>query len=154
MLGFDHEYFTKHRSNIMKALVKYLAVGFLSFATMIANANDGVLKKDLYRSGNATTPRMENVRLERVPPDIETYTVKGVVWVKARTGGISTTETKPKTGQEKGWWKASAGTKVSPKLTVRNDKPNHWAWEPTVDMPLDDYISLLKEANKHFVKLK
>ena len=48
---------------------------------------------DLYRSGNASSPQMDKVRLDRAPgliDDIKTKDVNGVIYVEPGTGGIST----------------------------------------------------------------
>lgn len=46
----------------------------------------GITSCDLYRRGNSTGPRMDNVR----PRDVKTFLKNGVVWVEGRSGGVST----------------------------------------------------------------
>jgi hypothetical protein len=65
----------------------------------------GVTPRDLYRVGNAATARFDVIR----PDDIDIYTVSGVDWVQAGTGGISTFASL--TPRLKGkWWKLPAGS--------------------------------------------
>ncbi len=99
---------------------------------------------DLYRMGNATSARLDHVR----PIDVEHTVVAGVDWVRAGTGGVSTFSV-PAPGKGR-WWKLAAGYDYGTLLLVWNDVGNHWSWEPSIDMPLSDYRSLLDTANRHF----
>ncbi|MGL5078096.1 MAG: hypothetical protein ACRDBG_20025 [Waterburya sp.] len=59
----------------------------------------------LYRRGNANSPRMDNIRLNK---DIAIYQRDGITWVKETVavgfepGGISTFSVQ---GKGKNWWK-------------------------------------------------
>jgi hypothetical protein len=90
---------------------------------------------DLYRLGNASSPRMDNVRVGK---DIETYDRNGDTWVQARSGGVSTFSS-PIGGVgnlAKNQWKLDRGYSYDPLLYVVNDHGNHYNWEPNRDMPL------------------
>lgn len=134
-------------------MFKKLSFAILLTSTMIGSAFAGTLTTDLYRSGNATVARMENVRLDRDPPDVEVFKKNGVDWVRGKVGGISTFSTPPAVGQEKNWWKATKGTTYSDKIYLIQ-KGNHWGWAPAYDMPLADYIKLMSQANSYFTKIK
>ncbi|MEJ6481587.1 hypothetical protein N0Y54_09645 [Nostoc punctiforme UO1] len=60
---------------------------------------------DLYRMGNATSSRIDNIRLK----DIETYEEDGDILVVAGSGGISTFAVQ---GAGKNWWKLDRGTDI------------------------------------------
>jgi len=99
--------------------------------------------------GNASGPKMENVRI--IPPnhDIDTFTdSNGMVWVKAATGGVSTWEA-PVTGLKGKSWEIPAGTPYSDELRVWSDQAGHWSWEPMRDMSLSQFTRLLADVNGH-----
>jgi hypothetical protein len=101
----------------------------------------GITTTNLYRMGNAGGPKMDDVRIRQPYPDIETFTdVSGNVWVKARTGGVSPSETLSTTLRGKAWLIPSQ-TQYSDRLRVWNDDPavGHWLWEPVNDMLLTDF---------------
>ena len=99
----------------------------------------GITSTTLYRMGNASGPKMDNVRLQSPDPDIDHYTdVSGTVWVRAGTGGVSTWET-PKTGLRGKVWRIPAGTAFPDRLRVWNSEPGHWLWEPVHNMRLSDF---------------
>ncbi|MBW4533742.1 MAG: hypothetical protein KME09_07365 [Pleurocapsa minor HA4230-MV1] len=106
----------------------------------------------LYRRGNANSPRMDNVRLDK---DIATYQKHGAIWVKETTGslesgGISTFSVQ---GRGKNWWKIDAGIEIHPDLELINDRGNHWLWKPSKTMPLIRYIEALQIVNQSFYKV-
>ncbi len=102
---------------------------------------------DLYRQGNASSPRMDNVRTK----DIEIYEQEGQIWVNpSLEGGISTFAA-PRSG--KNWWKLEQGTEIPPQLTLVNDYGNHWLWKPREVMPLEEYKAALREIGDHFAKV-
>lgn len=97
---------------------------------------------DLYRSGNATSPRFDNVRDKDVVKFNDPQT--GLTKVKSLSGGISTfTAPKP----ENNWWWIKAGTVVPPKLVVTRDHTDprtgvtHYTIRPANDMLLTEYIA-------------
>ncbi|MBW4621241.1 MAG: hypothetical protein KME17_18015 [Cyanosarcina radialis HA8281-LM2] len=98
---------------------------------------------DLYRMGNAGSPRLENVRAK----DIEIYIEGDESWVAANSGGISTFSSR---GSGKNWWKLDRGTEIPNQLRVVNDYGHHWLWEPSYSMPLDVYKEALRFVGKRF----
>ena len=106
----------------------------------------GVTPVDLYRRGNATGPRMDNIR----PVDVASFTQNGTEWVRGRSGGISTfaTPTLPGRGRI---WRMPAGTSYSDELHLENDQDDHWSWEPALDMELTRYRALLTAVGRNFV---
>src|SRR4051812_16097361 len=90
----------------------------------------------LYRNGNTTTPRLDNVR----PVDVETYDVNGVTWVRARVRGISCFDATAGNAvvNGKNWWTLPTKSTSEPGLYLLNDNnpPGHWAVQPDVDMTL------------------
>ena len=96
---------------------------------------------ELYRSGNASSPRFDNVRDKDIVKYKDPET--GLIKVKGMSGGISTfTAPKP----ENNWWWIRAGTVVPPKLTVTRDHTDpktsitHYTIRPSGDMLLSEYI--------------
>jgi hypothetical protein len=101
---------------------------------------------DLYRAGNSTTARFDNVRDKDIVKwrDPETDDV----WVKGMSGGISTfTAPKP----EQNWWWIRSGTVVPERLTVTRDRTDkvtgitHYTIRPSEDMRLSSYVDKMKE---------
>jgi hypothetical protein len=101
---------------------------------------------DLYRMGNATFPRLDNVRDQ----DIEIYEDGNEIWVAANSGGISTFSIR---GSGKNWWKLDQGTEIPNELRVVNDYGQHWLWEPSYSMPLNTYQEALQLVGKQFYKV-
>ncbi len=101
---------------------------------------------DLYRMGNAISPRMDNVRSQ----DVESYEKNDEIWVVENSGGISTFATQ---GAGKNWWKLDRGTIIPDALNLVNDYGNHWAWEPACTMKLDDYKAALQSVAARFYKM-
>lgn len=100
---------------------------------------------DLYRGGNAGSPRFDNVRDKDVIKWRDPAT--DVVWVKGMSGGVSTfTAPKPETN----WWWIRAGTVVPKGLTVTRDHTfpengvTHYTLRPADDMTLEAYIDAMK----------
>lgn len=108
---------------------------------------------ELYRRGNANSPRMDNVRLDK---DIATYEQGGKTWVKETAlerlapGGISTFSVQ---GQGKNWWKINAGVEIPQDLELVNDRGNHWLWKPSLTMPLEKYKQALQTIGQSFYKV-
>lgn len=103
---------------------------------------------DLYRMGNASSPRMEKIRVGK---DIDVFEVDGVLWVAAGSGGVSTFSHQH---PGKNWWKLPRGATYSNRLYVGNDHRDHFSWEPSADMPLSEYVALLLEMNLQFAKVE
>ncbi|MCB2379462.1 hypothetical protein LGH70_17830 [Hymenobacter sp. BT635] len=102
---------------------------------------------DLFRSGNATGPRMDNVR----PQDIPTRDQGGVPWVDPNTGGISTSSAAAGLGRPV--WKLTSGYNYNGNLVVANDHGNHYLWSPRIAMTLADFKALLALVNPSFVRI-
>ena len=101
---------------------------------------------ELYRGGNATSPRLHNVRDRDIVKfkDAES----GLVKVKGMSGGVSTfTDPKP----EANWWCIKAGTLVPPKLVITRDTTDpktsitHYTIRPQSDMLLTEFIAQLQK---------
>jgi hypothetical protein len=102
---------------------------------------------DLYRMGSTSSPRMDHVRLGK---DIAPFEKDGVLWVAARSGGVSTFSMQ---GFRRNWWRLPQGYAYPDALSVVNDHGNHYSWEPRVEMPVADYVALLAAVNPHFMKV-
>jgi hypothetical protein len=110
---------------------------------------------DLFRSGNSTSACLDKVRTAALHsvPDIDIYIeVSGDVYVRAHTGGASTSETIDPIWSGK-VWKLPAGSSYSDLLTLVDDGQGHWSWEPSVNMKLSGYRQLLADMNPHFAKI-
>jgi len=101
---------------------------------------------NLYRMGNANSPRMNRVR----PKDVKLYERNGELWVASNSGGISTFSV---LGRGKNWWQLDEGTAISGELRLVNDYGNHWLWEPVYSMPLNDYENALQAIGDRFYKV-
>jgi hypothetical protein len=110
----------------------------------------GVTSIDLFRSGNASSARLSSPRLAGADPDVETYAhPSGDRWVRANTGGVSTWDV-PEPAWRGKVWRLAAGSGFPDELVLNNDGPGHWAWEPSRDMPLADYLAALQAVNVLF----
>ena len=112
-----------------------------------------------YRQGNASSPRMDNVRSNK---DITVYEQQGELWVmlnleerlpggRSRSEGISTFETP---GSGKNWYKLDPGTQIPPELELVNDRPGHWLFQPSRPMTLEKYKEALHLIGTFFSKLE
>lgn len=102
---------------------------------------------DLYRRGSASSPRMDHVRVGK---DIYSFESDGMLWVRARSGGVSTFS---KQGFGQHWWRLPRGYIYPDILYVVNDHGNHYNGEPNVDMPLAEYVALLAAVHPHCLKV-
>jgi hypothetical protein len=112
-----------------------------------------MLDEDLYRLGNATSPKIQNVR----PDDVKTYQRNGVVMVRADGVGISLgTEARiERMNWRNAWlWKLPANFPMPPGLALNadptsirhtGDTPDHYFLCPQSDMPLSEYVALLSK---------
>ena len=118
------------------------------------NAAMGVTAIDLFRSGNATTPRLHRVRTTGPNADVDLYQdpASGDDWVRANGKGVSTWDSVDPTRAGVPW-RLAAGSQYPNSLKVWNDDPGHWVWEPTADMKLSDYVAALEVAGQGFVKV-
>ena len=102
----------------------------------------------LFRLGNRDTPRMDKVRPGK---DVQVYDSGGVPWVRAGTGGVSTSEVP---GRLSGtWWSLDGGYDYGSVLLVWNDHDRHWSWEPESDMPLADFVAALLATHPSFARV-
>lgn len=106
----------------------------------------GTTTVDLFRSGNAGGPRMDNVR----DKDVEKFQKDSADWVKAKKGGISTFSVS--SGQDKEW-KAPKGAAYPADVYVHNDHGDHWSWAPAKDMKLTDFVGLMSSCNALFTAM-
>ena len=89
--------------------------------------------------------RMNNVREQ----DIEIFDRNGEWWVAASSGGISTFSI---VGRGKNWWRLDEGMEIPTELRVVNDYGNHYLWEPSYAMSLEDYNYALAAIGDLFYK--
>jgi hypothetical protein len=100
---------------------------------------------DLYRGGNAGSPRFDNVRDRDI---VKFKKPSGEEMVKGLSGGISTF-TAPRA--ERNWWWLRAGTVVPKDLTVTRDTTDsrtgitHYTIRPSSDMLLSEYVARMAE---------
>ncbi len=108
----------------------------------------------LYRQGNASSPRMDNVRPNK---DITVYEQQDELWVMPTleegklSGGISTFESP---GSGKNWYKLDLGTDIPPELELVNDRPGHWLFQPSRPMTLEKYKEALHLIGTFFCKIE
>ncbi|WP_430676561.1 hypothetical protein [Leptolyngbya sp. AN10] len=81
--------------------------------------------------------------------DVTIFEENGEFWVMSNTGGISTFSVQ---GRGKNWWKLDQGAQIPIELKIVNDHGNHWAWEPSSMMSLDQYEMALRQVGEHFYK--
>jgi hypothetical protein len=96
--------------------------------------------------GNSMSARMTNIREQ----DINIYERNGEPWVAANSGGISTFSI---LGRGKNWWQLDEGIEIPSELRVVNDYGNHYLWEPSYAMRLEDYAKILASIGELFYKL-
>ncbi|WP_309745345.1 MULTISPECIES: hypothetical protein [unclassified Chamaesiphon] len=101
---------------------------------------------DLYRMGNAVSARLEHIRAK----DIDLYEDGDKIWVAANSGGISTFSVR---GNGRNWWKLDREAEIPSELRVVNDYGDHWLWEPSYSMPLDEYRQALQSLGEQFYKI-
>jgi hypothetical protein len=121
-----------------------------------------LLDEDLYRLGNATSPRLHNVR----PGDVTRYERNGVVMVRADGFGISlATEQRIKRTNPRGsyLWKIPAnfpmprGLALNPdrnSISKPGDAADHYFLCPQYDMMLSEYVALLSKLALHLERVR
>jgi len=103
---------------------------------------------DLYRLGNSTSAKLDNLR---PGADVVVESRNGQNWVKAGSGGPSAFEM-PSGLRGKHWYKLSAGASYDDsRINLWNDAPNHWVFDVAKDMLLADFTAALSEVNPKFV---
>ena len=98
----------------------------------------GTTQVDLYRSGNAGGPRLDNVR-----PGKEAITDANGNTVVPPGKGISTFASQ---GGGKNWWMLPSGSPIPSSLRLVNDHGEHWLFEPTSTMSQEEYISAVEQT--------
>lgn len=112
-------------------------------------------EEDLLRIGNATSPRLDNLR----PRDLDLFERNGVMMVIANGKGISLVNEKrlKETGMSGTVWKVPAKTPMPLGLGLNPDsdprKGGHYFICPVGDMTLSRYLSLLNELALHCEKV-
>ncbi|KAI5831197.1 hypothetical protein K523DRAFT_301085 [Schizophyllum commune Tattone D] len=99
---------------------------------------------DLYRAGNTTSPRFDNVR----PNDIS---ISGGN-VGPGSGGISTFSRKDPTWANNKTWVLQRTTPLIGGLKAINDVGMHWLIAPASKMPFQTYVGHLRELNSRAVR--
>jgi hypothetical protein len=106
----------------------------------------GVTLIGLHRRGNASSPRMDDVR----PVDVTSFIRNGAQWLRGRSGGISTFASPAPPGRGK-IWRLPAGASYPDELYLENDHGDHWSWEPARDIEMARYRSFLAQVGRNFV---
>lgn len=110
---------------------------------------------ELYRLGNATSPRFDQVR---IPRDIPAQDMNGIMHVSPGRKGVSILDALglSKTRSD-GWvWKIRKGTLLPPELNLIQDHEGHYLLVPSRFMPLDEFRAALTGLAIHaerFTKL-
>ena len=101
------------------------------------------LAEDLYRLGNATTPKLDHVRTEG-SKDVDTYLQSGLLMVRANGRGVSLLTEAGAASRGDVWlWIIPKSTSMPPGLALHNDARDHYHLCPAFDMTLDEYRALL-----------
>ncbi|EPT01231.1 hypothetical protein FOMPIDRAFT_1120767 [Fomitopsis schrenkii] len=103
-------------------------------------------RPDLYRAGNTTSPRYDNVRQGK---DIE---VDKEGNVHPGKGGISTFANKDKSWADNKTWVLERATELISGLAARNDHGSLWSIEPSAIMKFDAYKGHLTQLNGKAVR--
>ncbi|OZG70344.1 hypothetical protein BTA51_26230 [Hahella sp. CCB-MM4] len=118
---------------------------------LVCTENLYIVKEELYRMGNATSPRLSKVRSK----EITTIETNGIEIIVANGNGVSVFN---REGLDRcplvGWvWEISKGTPFPPGLKLVQDGSfDHHMIVPTQNMPLSKYIGLLEQMAIHCKK--
>ena len=113
----------------------------------------GVTPVDLFRSGNSTSARLDNVRINRSDSDVDTVIdAANIIWVLANGKGVSSWNAIDPTWTGRPW-QLPAGSPVPNELRLWEDEPGHFVWEPAMNMPLPNYASFLAIVSALFIKI-
>jgi hypothetical protein len=110
--------------------------------------------EDLFRLGNATSPRLDHVR----DTDVDTLERNGIQMVIANGKGISLfnlEELNRRKSRLNGWvWKIPQGTQPPSGLAIRPDpkSPGHFFLCPVSDMTMEKYRALLSKLVRYGVR--
>lgn len=102
-----------------------------------------ICPEDVFRLGNAGSPRLSNIR----PHDVDLTKVNDIVVVIANNAGVSVFNEQGLAERDmSGWvWQFNVATPIPQGLKLVHDRPGHYSIAPTVNMPLDKYKGLLEE---------
>lgn len=126
----------------------FAVVSVATFVFAAPEAQAGKTDHVVYRLGNASSPKMDNVRTVK---DADLFKKNGHDWVKGHTKGVSTF-TNPKAQKGDKEWKLPVGSSYPAELHPVNDHGDHVSWQASHDMPLADYIRALQTLGQHFKK--
>ena len=107
--------------------------------------------RDAYRFGNATGPRLDQVRPGY---DVSCYDQGGETWIAANGRGVSlmTALGLRSTGFQGHVWKISEGDTMIPnELRLIQDSDEHSSLAPAFAMPLARYVAALRRLNPTLV---
>ncbi len=122
-----------------------------------------LLDEDLYRLGNAASPKLHNIRPGH---DVNTYERNGVVMVRADGFGISlVTEQRLQRMNTRGsyLWKLPANFPLPHELALNPDQtsirkpgdaPDHYFLCPRFGMTLGEYVALLSKLALQLERVK
>jgi hypothetical protein len=102
-----------------------------------------LVPEQVFRVGNANSPRMHMVR----PSEVDVTEINGVKVIIANGRGVSlyTLDELNRTTLT-GWvWKFRPNTSIPQGLRLVNDKPGHFCVAPMSNMPVDLYKGLLEQ---------
>ncbi|KAK7012325.1 hypothetical protein R3P38DRAFT_3589683 [Favolaschia claudopus] len=97
-------------------------------------------RPDLFRAGNTTSARFDNVRPQDIP------VVNGMV--KPGTGGMSTFTMKQSVWADNKTWVVKKSSSLGNNLTAKNDHGDHWLIAPSSQMTIETYKSALSSLNR------
>jgi hypothetical protein len=106
-----------------------------------------LVPEDLFRLGNAESPRLSHVRQR----DVDVVQVGEITVVVANGKGISLFDLEGiSLAPVNGWvWRIRASRPVPAGLKLVKDKPHHYSIAPLSNMPLSKYKGLLEEFALH-----
>ena len=99
---------------------------------------------NLYRFGNANSPKLDNVR-----PGIDVDVVGDTVIANGKGMSLFSTYDPGK----KNVWRLNQGTALPDKLKIINDHGNHYVLAPTENMLLEEYKNLLRGVGYTMIKV-
>ncbi len=110
---------------------------------MVLNKEFFMVPEEVFRVGNAATPRLHVVR----PSEVDITEMNGVKIIIANGRGVSLyTKEELENTPLTGWiWKFMAHTLIPQGLKLVNDKPGHYCVAPTQNIPVDLYKGLLEQ---------
>jgi hypothetical protein len=102
-----------------------------------------IVPEDVFRLGNADSPRLTHIRSQ----DVNTISINGITVVIANGKGVSLFDKEGiNESPMSGWiWKIDASTQLPIGLLLVKDKPHHYCISPTQNMPVDKFKGLLEE---------